>query len=582
MKPATLSILSKHALLGALVVTTTCNRSPKNDSAVDEPGFGNGASIVFTDITNAAGIDFIHYAGELDRYIMRESMAAGCALLDYDNDGDLDVYCLNGTYWHTGSDSLPRNRLYEQYDPLRFRDVTEGSGTGDTTYGMGVAVGDIDNDGAVDMYLANDGPDVLLRNRGDGTFEDITEQAGIVNPSWGAGATFSDYDNDGFLDLYVTNYVDFDPDITCTDMKGRGDYCGPKGYNHVPDRLFHNNGDGTFTDVSKESGVGNKASYGLNVVSWDFNHDYRADFFVANDGEPNYFWINRGDGTFEDRGMELGVAVNRKGESEAGMGVAVGDVDDDGDFDMFVTHFMEQTNTLYMNLGDIGFADKTMLMGDIAHHYQYTGLGTTLSDLDRDGDLDIAYVNGRMIRAKPLIDTLRDYWDIYSEPDRIYRNDGGGRFVPLTDCGDFCATMGSSRGLAAGDVDNDGDIDLLVSNGGEAARLFRNDSPPKGAWLSVSPLLRPEGRLDYGAIVEISLPSATKRRLCLAGYSYCSSSDPRVHVGLGQISRVDSLSVVWTDGTREHFEPPEPNSFVRVVKGHGRTVPSLSSVSERG
>ncbi|RME29286.1 MAG: VCBS repeat-containing protein, partial [Candidatus Zixiibacteriota bacterium] len=320
---------------------------------------------IFPDITARVGLRFVHNPGVDGSYYMPESIGSGGAFLDYDNDGDLDIYLINGNWHGEQAASRPplRNRLFRQEARGTFVDVTEASGLGDTGYGMGVAVGDIDNDGDVDVYITNVGPDKLYRNNGDGTFTDISATAGIANPEWGCSAVFFDYDLDGFLDIYVTNYVAYDPTVVCTDRAGRPDYCGPGGFDGTPDVLYHNNGDGTFTDVSVASGIAAGASKGLGVVSADFNEDGYPDLYVANDGEPNHLWINRKNGTFVDRAPELGAAVNEMGQAEAGMGIALGDINGDLYPDLFVTHLRTETNTLYRSLGGRGFADETTAAG---------------------------------------------------------------------------------------------------------------------------------------------------------------------------------------------------------------------------
>lgn len=315
----------------------------------------------FTDITDHAKLNFVHDPGVDDSYFMPESIGSGGAFLDYDNDGDLDIYLVNGAgHGKNHTSDLPlRNRLFRQEQDGTFVDVTESSGVGDTGYGMGVAVGDIDNDGDVDVYVTNDGPDALYLNNGDGTFTDISRVAGIGNPDWGCSVVFFDYNLDGFLDIYVTNHVAHDILVVCTDRAGRPDYCGPAEFQGVPDVLYRNNGDGTFADLSVTSGIAKGSSKGLGVVSADFNGDLYPDIYVSNDGEANNLWINRRYGTFQDQALAMGAALNQLGRAEAGMGIALGDVENDADLDLFITHLRTESNTFYRNAEDYGFQDDT-------------------------------------------------------------------------------------------------------------------------------------------------------------------------------------------------------------------------------
>jgi hypothetical protein len=519
-------------------------------------------------------LNFLHDAGVDSSYFMPESIGSGGAFLDYDNDGDLDIYLVNGA-WHskTKIESQPlKNRLFRQKKDGTFVDVTESSGLGDSGYGMGVAVGDIDNDGDVDVYLTNYGPDALYRNNGDGTFTEITDEAGIHNPKWGSSVIFLDYNLDRFLDIYVTNYVAYDPLVVCTDRAGRPDYCGPAGFPGVPDVLYRNNRDGTFTDVSVRSGIAKGSSKGLGVVSADFNEDGYPDVYVANDGEPNHLWINQRDGTFQDQALLLGAALNELGRAEASMGIALGDIDNDTDLDLFMTHLREESNTFYRNSSDYGFQDDTAPAGLAGISLPYTGFGTGFFDYDHDGDLDLALVNGRVTRG-PLLTQAKcvGYWDPYAEPNLLFENDGTGRFRSidrLTEA--FCSRIENSRGLAFGDVDNDGDIDLLVTNEGGRARLYRNDVRDKGHWLMIR-AIDPEVKRDaVGAKITVAAGERRLVRLVAPGYSYLCSNDPRVHFGLGAEDSVDQILIQWPDGKTETFPGTAADQMITLKKGEGR------------
>ncbi|MFQ5706313.1 MAG: CRTAC1 family protein [bacterium] len=505
---------------------------------------------------------------------MPESIGSGGAFLDYDNDGDLDIYLVNGA-WHskaTIESQLLKNRLFRQEQDGTFVDVTELSGLGDTGYGMGVGVGDMDNDGDVDVYVSNYGPDVLFRNNGDGTFTDISKAAGIDNPHWGCSVVFFDYDLDGYLDLYVTNYVAYDSSVKCPDRGGRLDYCGPVGFPGVPDVLYRNHGDGTFVDVSVASGIATVSSKGLGVVSADFNGDVFPDVYVANDGEPNFFWINRRGKTFENRALVLGAAVNELGRSEAGMGIALGDIDNDKDLDLFLTHLRAESNTFYRNSGVRGFEDDTSPAGLSGPSMPYTGFGTGFFDYDHDGDLDLAVVNGRVARGTLLTQTEpAGYWDHYAEPNLLFENDGYGRFRDVSDLDSaFCWVIENSRGLAFGDVDNDGDIDLLVTNDGGNARLYRNDVPHKGHWLMIR-AIDPDLRRDaIGAQITVVVGEKQLLRLIAPGYSYLCTNDPRAHFGLGAATAVDEILVQWPDGKTERFPGVAVDQIITLNKGQSK------------
>ncbi|MCG8608759.1 CRTAC1 family protein, partial [bacterium] len=458
-----------------------------------------------------------------------------------------------------------------QEDGGTFKDVTDGSGLGDPGYGMGVAVGDIDNDGFVDVYVSNYGPDVLYRNNGDGTFSDITRKAGIGNSEGGCSVIFFDFDRDNYLDIYVSNYVKYNPSGACTDRSGRQDYCGPAGFSGVPDKLYQNRGDATFLDVSASSNIASGSSKGLGVVSADFNGDDFLDLYVANDGEPNHLWLNQQNGTFMDQALVLGVALNDLGRAEAGMGIAMGDIDNDDDFDLLVTHLRTESNTLYRYAGEYGFQDDSFVSGLAGTSLPYTGFGTGFFDYDHDGDLDLAIVNGRVSRGPLLVTSeSKGYWDDYAEPNFIFENQGASKFQDVSDASGFANTIENSRGLAFGDVDNDGDLDLLVTNGGGPARLFRNQAPNKGNWLiirAIDPVLK---RDAIGAKISVKLRTNHITRTITPGYSYLSSSDPRAHFGLGPAKSVDKVVITWPDGVREEFAEVGINQMITLKKGKAR------------
>ena len=536
----------------------------------------------FVDVAAATGLAFLHDPAIGGEMFMPESMGAGCALFDYDGDGDLDAYLIDGA--RRGGPAGPplRNRLFRRDADGRFVDVTGESGLGDAGYGMGVAVGDVDGDGDPDVYVTNYGPNALYRNDGDGTFTDVTRAAGIDNPAWGTSAVFFDADGDGDLDLYVANYVAYDPAVSCPDAAGRPDYCGPAGFAGVADRLYRNDGAGTFTDVSRAAGIGGVAGKGLGVVSADFDGDGRADLYLANDGEANRLWINRGDGTFEDRALALGAALNELGQAEAGMGIALGDADGDGALDLFVSHLRGESNTLYRSAGALGFVDSTSAAGLAGPSLPWTGFGTGFFDLDLDGDLDLAVVDGRVTRG-PLTTTARPagYWDPYAEPALLFANDGRGRFreVGALAGTDFTAPR-NGRGLALGDVDDDGDVDLLVTADGGPARLLDNQAPRAGHWLEVRVVDVASGSDLAGAVVTLGVavgPAVDPRRqvrVVAPGGSYLSSGDPRAHFGLGAATEVEELRVRTPAGAEVVYRhlPVDRELVVPVAGAPTRTV----------
>lgn len=503
---------------------------------------------------------------------MAQITGSGAAFLDYDNDGDLDIYLVNGRGIDSASGRPSSNRLYRQEGNGTFVDVTDGSGLADEGFGMGVAVGDIDNDGYVDVYVTNVGPDALYRNSGDGTFDNITRVAGILNSNWGSSVAFLDFDRDGFLDIYVTNYLVYESAVVCTDEAGRRDFCGPQVFSPVPDILYRNEGDGSFSDVSEISGIGRAGSRGLGVAVGDFNGDGYSDVYVANDGEANFLWINRRDGTFEEQALVLGAAVNMLGRPEAGMGVALNDLDDDDDLDIFITHLRGESNTLYRGIGGM-YEDDAFGSRLGGSSVSYTGFGTGFFDFDNDGDLDLVVANGRVIRGPVLLpDAVGTFWDAYAEPNLLYRNEGQGVFTDVSDhASDFTGMMENSRGLVFGDIDNDGDIDLLVTNGGGRARLYRNDNEG-GHWLMVRAWDPDLGRDAVGAGVTVVAGERRINRFVAPAYSFLSSNDPRVHFGLGSLSRIDQIVVHWPDGDVEEFGGTEIDVMITVRKGEGTSV----------
>ena len=521
---------------------------------------------IFREVADAVGLNFRHFIGSTGEFFLPEIMGAGGALVDYDRDGDLDVYLLQGaaldpskspgsTRFAPPQQHWPGNRLFRNElvptGSLSFTDVTDAAGVGHQGYGQGATVGDFDNDGDADIYVTNFGSNVLYRNNADGTFSDITRQAGVDDPRWSAGAAFLDYDRDGALDLFVTNYVDFTirNNKVCYDPTGGRDYCNPAVYGSVPDKLFHNERTGRFTDVSDQAGIGTAFGNGLGVVCADFDSDGWIDIYVANDGNPNQLWRNQGDGTFEDVALMAGVAYNANGLAEASMGVTVGDFDTDGDEDLFVTHLALETNTLYLNNGSGLFHDVTNQMSLGGASATYTGFGTEFLDYDNDGFLDLFVANG----AVTNIASLRGSPYPFHQRNQLFRGLGLGRFVEVNALGGSALALSEvSRGAAFGDIDQDGDVDVLVTNNNGPARLLLNDVGSDGHSLRVRLEGVESSREGIGARVAVfgSGPALLWKRVHSDG-SYLSASDATLHFGLGDDAAVQGIGVVWPNGKRE-------------------------------
>lgn len=525
----------------------------------------------FADVTDAWGLSFVHDAGPVGHYFMPQALGSGAALFDFDGDGLLDIYLVQN-----GGPKGAKNRLFRQERSsgnIRFVDVSAGSGLDLAGYGMGVAIGDVNNDGRPDVLVTEYGAIHLFLNQGQGKFVEVTKEAGLDNPAWGTSAAFFDYDKDGWLDLVVVNYVDYDPTWPCT-PGGKPEYCAPKTFPGRVSRLFRNLGarEGVrFKDVTLEGGLGKLAGPGLGVLCADFNGDGWPDILIANDGQPNRLWINQKGKAFKDEAILRGIAYNRLGQAEAGMGVALADVDGDGRFDLFVTHLTEETHTLWLQESLGAFTDRTAAVGLKGPHWRGTGFGTVLEDFDHDGWPDIAVVNGRIARASAMMNAdLGPHWGLYAERNQLFANDPGPRrgtrasgatrsrgypgFRDVSrDNRDFCGVPNVARGLCCGDLDGDGGLDLLVTTAGGRARLYRNVVPQRGHWLIVRAIDPGLNRDAYGAQVSVRVGDKTYRRLINPASSYLCSNDARAHFGLGSADHVDEIEVLWPDGKREPF-----------------------------
>ena len=529
---------------------------------------------IFKEVAEQVGLRFQHYNGMTGKFYLPEITGSGAALFDFDNDGDLDVFLVQGNVlepdtqpastlfpWR-GSDpphgKLFRNDLVVGRDgrrTLSFTDVTQKSGIVANGYGMGAAVGDINNDGLPDLYLSNLGSNQMYLNKGDGRFTDVTKESGTNDPRWTTSASFFDYDRDGWLDLMIVNYAAFSVANTpnCYAATTARDYCTPRVFRAPGNRLFHNKGNGVFEDVTVAAGVDKEFGHGFGVVAAHFNDDDWIDIYVANDGDPNQLWINQKNGTFINEALLAGVAVNRNGQTEAGMGVDAGDFDGDGTNDIFVTHLMDETHTLYVNLGQTLFEDRTRESGLGMPGRRFTGFGALFFDYDNDGWLDLFVTNGA-VQLLPDLVRKKDPFPL-GQPDQIFRNTGKGSFTEVIDeAGPELKLLEVGRGAAFGDVDNDGDTDVLVTNNNGPARLFLNQVGNRNHWLGLR-FVSKAGRDMLGARVEIviSKNNVLRRRVRTDG-SYLSANDPRVLVGLGPATRMQTVRVRWPDGTVEEFK----------------------------
>ncbi|NNF51611.1 MAG: CRTAC1 family protein [Gammaproteobacteria bacterium] len=549
----------------------------------------------FADVATQSGLDFVHFNGMSGELYFPEMMGSGVGLLDYDNDGDLDVYLVQGsmlgmdknledaTYPPASgapiTDRLFRNDLIRDGEAtsLGFTDVTDISGIRAAAYGMGVATGDYDNDGDVDIYVTNFGSNQLWRNEGDGTFVDVTDAAGVDDPRWGVSASFVDYDRDGFLDLYVGNYVDFTfkNHRTCLWTTGAEDYCSPSAYEPEADSLFHNRGDGTFEDVSAAAGVAARPGATLGVIAADFNSDGWQDIYVANDGMANFLLMNDGKGGLIDEAEIAGVAVNMAGSPEASMGVTAGDFDGDGDLDLFMTHLKRETNTLYVNDGTGWFEDLTAGSGLGKSSFAYTGFGTAWLDYDQDGLLDLFIANGAVTHVKSQL-LAGDKFPL-RQRNQLFRNVGGGVLEDVSDgAGVLFTEEAVSRGVATGDIDNDGDIDVVVSNNSGPAQLLRNNNDTRAStpptWLGIC-LDSARGNIIGAEIAVKSDDGKLSWQRVHTDGSYASASDSRVVILLERVSSADVI-VRWPGGDLESFLALKTGGYHLLAKGAGKEVAS--------
>lgn len=545
---------------------------------------GSGLGVQFRDVTLAAGINFVHSHGSRSS-LLPEDMGSGAGFADYDNDGDLDLYIVNnpGPLKVEISSKSPGNVLYRNNGDRTFTDVTEKAGVGDRGHGMGCVFGDYDNDGDLDLYVTNFGPNILYRNNGDGSFREVTKEAGVGDDRWGTGAVFGDYDRDGDLDLYVCNYVDYNL-TTIEKMKQESMQAGksvpsalnPVAFEAQDNVLFRNNGDGTFSDIATALGVGATGGRSMQAVFTDFDLDGDLDLYVANDLTPNFLYENHGDGTFTDVSSESWAADFR-----GSMGLATGDYDSDGDLDLFISHWIDQENTLYRNLWNeaseiekskpneaepIRLIDESYgsLLAEIS--MKDIGWGTDFFDYDNDTDLDIFVANGSTFQYLEMPEYL------IRQKDRLFCNEGDSTFIDVAKevgIGALPARVG--RGVAFGDYDNDGDVDVFIVNNHDRAVLLENDGGNRNAWIHVKLMGTADNRDGVGSKIRVMAGNLTQMREINAGASYMSFNSLTAEFGLGKESKVDLLEVIWPNGASERFSDIRLNQRVVVTQGEGIT-----------
>lgn len=525
---------------------------------------GPQTTVQFVDVTTEAGISFMHVNGASDRKFYLETMGSGAAFLDYDNDGDLDLYIVNGAALPGFETATPpTNILYRNNGEGTFTDVTAVAKVGDTGYGMGCVAADYDNDGDSDLYVTNFGENLLYRNNGDGTFTDITIHAGVGNgQKWSSSCAFVDYDHDGNLDLYVVNYLNYDisKDRDWYDPRGRRIYSNPQVYTGMSDTLYRNNGDGTFTDVTKRAGVYNDDGKGLGVTCGDYDNDGRIDIYIANDTTPNFLYRNVGDGRFVDIGPFAGAAYNEHGVAEGGMGVDFGDYNNDGALDIFVTNFSNETNTLYHNTADGALIDFTNIAGLGELSFLKLAFGTKFFDADNDGALDLFVANGHLYPTES--DALE-----YAQTDQLFINTGQGTFVDVSEeSGEYFSTKRVGRGAAFGDYDNDGDTDIFVVNLNQEGALLRNEGGNKHNWLMIKTVGGKSNRDGMGARVEVATASYSQIKVVQAGSSYLSGHDLRLLFGLGTETKAKSIKITWPSGTKQTLTDVEANQLLIITE----------------
>ncbi len=515
-------------------------------------------SVKFTDITKEVDIQFRDENGESGKKYFIEPLGRGLALFDYDNDDDLDLYLVNGCDLPAAISSTPQTNVLYRNDDGKFIDVTSNASVGDTGYGLGCCTGDYNNDGYIDLYVTNFGFNLLYKNNGDGTFSDVTDQARVGGNQLSSGCAFIDYDVDGYLDLYVVNYVQFDTNENpiCT-RKAIQTYCTPETLDAEADILYRNNGDGTFTDVTKKAGITSSPGKGLGIVCGDVDNDGDVDIFVANDTTPNQLYLNNGNGTFSEDALFAGVALSEDGRAFSGMGTNLGDYDNDGFLDIIITNFQDQVNNLYHNTQNGFFNDVSFTTGIGEKSLPYLAWGVDFVDFNNDGWQDIFVANGHLDDNIAKVDPV----GTYEQPNQIYWNNQDNSF----NVSQISRSPSSSRGSAFGDIDNDGDVDIMIANIKDTPNVLRNDGGNSQNWVTIKLVGSHCSRDAFGARVTLTTGELTQIREVRSGSGYLSQNDTRLHFGLADAERIDSISVRWVCGKTEKLKNVHANQFL-VIK----------------
>ena len=518
-----------------------------------------GCPVTFTDVAQRSGLNFTHDRGATPAHQLPETMGSGVAWLDYDNDGWMDLYVVQSGPFPPRESPRAQDRLYRNNGDGTFTDVTVKAGLKDSAYGMGVVAADYDNDGHTDLFVTNFGRNILYHNNGDGTFTDVTAKAGVGGSGWSTSAAFADFDGDGLLDLFVVRYLDYsvEKNYFCGDAAtGRREYCHPSLYPPVGNLLYRNNGDGTFTDVTVSSGIGAALGKGLGVVAADFDVDGRPDIYVANDTTMNFLFHNLGGMRFEDVSLYSGAGVNAAGRAFGGMGVDAGDLDGDGRFDIAVANFEAEPNSFFRNLGSMVFEDVSGVSGFGPPAFNFSGFGLNLFDASNAGRLDVFIANGHVLEV-PWMQGVT-----YAERPFLMWNDGKGKFTERG-CGEPFRRALVGRGSAVADYDNDGAIDIAVSNSGGPLELLRNDGK-HGGWVGIVLRGKTSNRQGIGARVTLETAAGRQVREVKAGGSYLSSSDPRIHFGIGTASSVEGVIIAWPSGIVQEVRDIKPGRYQTI------------------
>jgi hypothetical protein len=557
----------KDKIVLSLLIITLILYMPFNCLGQRTSASGKTA-VMFEEVSpRASGINWIHNNAHSPERYLPETVGAGCAFFDYDNDGWMDIYLVNsGASDFYSPTTMLKNALYRNNHDGTFTDVTDKAGVASGRFGMGVTAGDYDGDGWQDIYVTNYGRNILYRNNGNGTFTDVTEKAGVAAPGWSTCAVWFDYDNDGKLDLFVSGFVYYDKsqNILCVDKTmSRTYYCIPRVFKPRPSHLYHNSGNGTFTDASADSGIADSPGKSFGAVATDVNNDGLMDLFVANDTMPNFLFINKGNGKFEEEGLAAGVGYNEAGKPRSGMGVDSIDYDGDGWQDLFVANIDQEFFSLYHNQKDLTFTDEA---GEIAPATQLlSGWGLKFFDYDNDGDPDLFLVNGH---PNDMVETTTSRVK-YKEPLLLFENTGHAFKNVSVQSGAVFSRDFSGRGMSVGDFDNDGDLDVLVSNNGEAPLLLRNDGGNRQNWLGLQLVATRSNPAAVGAIISWQAGGVKRSRLKTGGGSYLASHDPREILGLGAASKIDSVDIRWPSGRVDKLTNLPVNTYLKVVEGEG-------------